>query len=92
MIRVLVPATSANCSIGFDSLGMALEWRSVFTFEESEEFKVTGCDPEFANENNLVVQAFRLTAQTFGRKCPSFICIRKPISLWPEDSVLLQPV
>ncbi|WP_273234978.1 homoserine kinase [Ileibacterium valens] len=72
MIRVLVPATSANCSIGFDSLGMALEWRSVFTFEESEEFKVTGCDPEFANENNLVVQAFRLTAQTFGKKMPVF--------------------
>lgn len=72
MIKVSVPATSANCSIGFDSLGMALEWRAVFTFEPADELSVTGCDEEFANENNLVVKAFELAAKSAGKEVPPF--------------------
>lgn len=26
MIEVYVPATSANCCVGFDCLGMAVDW------------------------------------------------------------------
>ncbi len=72
MIKVSVPATSANCSVGFDSLGMALEWRSVFTFEKSDHLEITGCDPAFATRDNLVVQAFELTAERYGQKMPDF--------------------
>jgi len=33
MITIKVPATSANLSVGFDSLGIALTLYNVFTFE-----------------------------------------------------------
>jgi len=32
MIRISVPATSANCSVGFDTMGLALDWRGMFLF------------------------------------------------------------
>ncbi|UNT94573.1 hypothetical protein [Allobaculum sp. Allo2] len=35
MITVKVPATSANCSVGFDTLGLALNWYSSITFEKA---------------------------------------------------------
>ena len=40
MISVHVPATSANCCVGFDCLVMAVDWWAHFTFEESDEFIV----------------------------------------------------
>lgn len=35
-IKVSVPATSANLGPGFDTLGVALDWRAVLTFEERD--------------------------------------------------------
>lgn len=58
MISVCVPATSANCCVGFDCLGMAVDWWAHFTFEESDTLIVEGCPGEFKGQNNLVVQAF----------------------------------
>ena len=55
MISVHVPATSANCCVGFDCLGMAVDWWAHFTFEESDELIVEGCPKEFKGSNNLVV-------------------------------------
>ena len=40
MISVHVPATSANCCVGFDCLGMAVDWWAHFTFEESDTLMV----------------------------------------------------
>lgn len=37
MIEIFVPATSANCSVGFDSLGLALDWNARFLFEKRED-------------------------------------------------------
>lgn len=68
MIRVLVPATSANCCVGFDSMGLALDWMAEFTFEKGEGLRITGCPEEFCNEHNLVIEAFDLTAQKSGKK------------------------
>lgn len=59
MIRVEVPATSANCCVGFDSLGMALTLKASFTFEPSAVYEIYGCPEPYANENNLVLTAFR---------------------------------
>lgn len=67
MINVDVPATSANCCVGFDSLGLALDFMGHFSFEPSDTFLITGCDEKFAGEDNLVWQAFCLTANKFGR-------------------------
>ena len=36
MIRVRVPATSANMGPGFDSIGIAVELYNEFGFEETE--------------------------------------------------------
>ncbi len=58
MIKVSVPATSANCCIGFDCMGLALDWRGTFTFTHAEKLEIEGCPSEYQNENNLVVQAF----------------------------------
>lgn len=72
MIKVMVPATSANLCVGFDSLGLAVDWWAKFTFSPSDVLKVTGCPEQFADENNLVVQSFLTTCQTLGKEMPSF--------------------
>ena len=54
MIRISVPATSANLGIGYDTLGMAVSLYSHFTFERAEKLIITGCPEEFQNEDNLV--------------------------------------
>lgn len=71
MIKVRVPATTANCSIGFDCLGMALDWWSTFSFEASDTNRITGCDPAFQNEDNLVLQAFYSTCDYLKKEHPA---------------------
>lgn len=58
MIRITVPATSANLGIGYDTLGMAVSLYSHFTFERADALTITGCPEEFQNENNLVYESF----------------------------------
>ena len=72
MIRVMVPATSANCCIGFDSMGMALNWFARFEFEKADKLKITGCPEQFCNDDNLVVLAFKKVCERLGKKMPSF--------------------
>lgn len=54
MMRVKVPATSANLGVGFDCLGVALDVHATFTFTPSENLVITGCEPRFQGEDNLV--------------------------------------
>lgn len=58
MIRITVPATSANLGIGYDTLGMAVSLYAHFTFERAEELAITGCPERFQNEHNLVYVSF----------------------------------
>ncbi len=58
MIRITVPATSANLGIGYDTLGMAVSLYSHFTFERAERLTITGCPEQFQNEDNLVYESF----------------------------------
>ncbi len=58
MIKITVPATSANLGIGYDTLGMAVGLYSHFTFERADKLTITGCPKEFQNENNLVYVSF----------------------------------
>ena len=47
MIRVRVPATSANLGVGYDCLGMALTLYGTFTFGFSQKgIVVSGCPKE----------------------------------------------
>lgn len=59
MVKVKVPATSANLGVGYDCLGLALQEFAIITFEEiAQGLIITGCDEAYANEQNLVYQAF----------------------------------
>lgn len=58
MIRVRVPATSANMGPGFDSAGVAVGLYNYFDFKETEgglTFK--GIPNEFCNNDNIIYQA-----------------------------------
>lgn len=58
MIKVRVPATSANLGPGFDTLGLALDLYNTFTFEEIESgLEIIGCEDEFCDENNMIYDA-----------------------------------
>lgn len=62
MIKVRVPATSANVGCGYDCLGLALRLYTTFTFEEVEfGLQFEGCDSAYANEDNLIYTSFLKT-------------------------------
>jgi homoserine kinase len=59
MIRIKVPATSANIGVGFDCMGLAVTLYSAVDFEPSnKKVEIYGCPEEFRNENNYVYKAF----------------------------------
>ena len=66
MVTIRVPATTANLGPGFDCLGAALTLYARFSFEQAEGLTITGCEPEFADKNNLVYQAFIHALTVFG--------------------------
>lgn len=58
MIKVRVPATSANMGPGFDSMGIAVKLYNVFGFRETEGgLRFKGIPEEFCNEENIIYQA-----------------------------------
>ena len=71
MVKVRVPATSANIGTGFDCLGIALTLYNTYTFEETEQDGFVGFAPEFSNKGNLVytsmMEAFKQMGISFER-------------------------
>ena len=62
MICVKVPATSANCCVGFDTLGMALDWFATFYFEPNPEFvKLKAVQMNLKMKTILVIVGFKKT-------------------------------
>lgn len=62
MIKVSVPATSANLGVGYDCLGLAIDLFMHCYFEEkSSGVIIEGLDAAFCNEENLIYQAFTKT-------------------------------
>lgn len=67
MIKVRVPASSANLGPGFDTLGLALDLYNEFIFEEIEEgFEILGFDERYTNKDNLVYRAMERTFEKIG--------------------------
>lgn len=59
MIKVSVPATSANIGVGYDCMGLALDMMAYAEFEIiSNGFEIIGCAPAYCGEDNLFYQAF----------------------------------
>lgn len=69
MVSVRVPATSANVGCGFDTLGIALNLYTTFTFEELDKgLEFDGFDEKFCNENNLVYVSFKQALKHLKKK------------------------
>lgn len=69
MIRVKIPATSANLGPGFDTLGVALSLYATYEFELIESgLIIEGCEDRFQNEDNLIYVAFKLAMQYMNEK------------------------
>ena len=61
MIKVRVPATSANLGPGFDSLGISLSIYNEYEFslEENKGLFFEGIEKEFQNEDNIIFMAIK---------------------------------
>ena len=69
MIRVRVPATSANMGPGFDSLGIGLTLYNEFEFRELEDgLRFKGINEEFCNEENIIYKAMKFCFDKAGYK------------------------
>ena len=67
MVKVRVPATSANLGVGYDCLGLALDDFATVTFEViAEGLEIAGCEEAYCNEENLFYQAFVKGLQYMG--------------------------
>ena len=70
MIKIAVPATSANLGPGFDTLGIALNLYNNFYFEKADEWNFDGFQPDYRNiDNNLVAQS-ALAAYKYANATP----------------------
>ncbi len=79
---VSVPATSANVGVGYDCLGIALDLRATFTFEESDELVIDGCLEKFRGEDNLAWTSYLEACRRMYREPrPMHLTIDSPIPL-----------
>lgn len=61
MIRIAVPATTANLGVGFDCFGLALDLYNFFEVEVASYWQFEQFEERFANEDNLFVKAYQKT-------------------------------
>lgn len=78
MIRIQVPATSANLGSGFDSLGIALNMYNQVWMEESDSLEITSKDDVKipTDETNLIYWAAKHVYERCGRKLPGLKIIQ----------------
>lgn len=72
MIRIDVPATSANLGSGFDSLGIALTLQNHVWMEECDEVDIKSIDDTIVpcDESNLIFQAAKQVYELCGKEIP----------------------
>jgi homoserine kinase len=69
MLKIRIPATTANLGPGFDSLGAALNIYATLTFEDCESpLNIYGCDEAYINADNLIYVAYCKTFEYFGER------------------------
>lgn len=73
MIKIKVPATSANLGPGFDTMGIALDIFNVFYVEKSENLIIENVEEEFKNRNNLFVIAYDKTLEMKNLKANIYV-------------------
>lgn len=84
MIKIKVPATTANLGPGFDSIGMALSIYNYVHVEEGtetgENLIVHGAEGVPTGVDNLIYKTIADFYQEAGKKLP-------PLTLWQEDYI-----
>ncbi len=69
MIKVRVPATSANLGPGFDSLGLALDMYNTFSFEEIDSgIEILGVPEDYSGQDNLIYKSMIKTFEKISYK------------------------
>lgn len=71
MVKVRVPATSANLACGFDTLGIAYKKYNTLSFELADTLSFSGCPEEFRNEDNLAWLGFKAVYEHIGKTAPA---------------------
>ena len=81
MVRIRVPATTANIGSGFDSLGIALKLYNDFQFQELESgVEIIGFEEKYNNLNNLVYSSAMRAFEEMGH-IPSGLRIKADINI-----------
>lgn len=70
MVRVTVPATSANMGSGYDSIGIALELYNIIDIEESDHIDISDKNGQFIpkDSKNLIYQCAQKVYDVCGKK------------------------
>lgn len=70
MVKIQIPATSANLGAGFDALGLALSYYNYVNIEESDAIHITTLDdtPVPTDEKNLVYATAKTLYDICGRQ------------------------
>ena len=70
MIKIQIPATSANLGAGFDALGLALTYYNYVNIDESDGIEISSLDstPVPQDESNLIYDTAKTLFDICGRK------------------------
>ena len=70
MIKIQIPATSANLGAGFDALGLALTYYNYVEMEESDKIDISSLDDVEVpvDENNLIYISAKDLFNVCGKK------------------------
>lgn len=72
--RIIVPATSANLGVGYDCLGVALNYYLELEVSENEqiEYLQDGKDFSIPLEENYIYSTIKLIEEKYGKKIPNY--------------------
>lgn len=87
MIKIQIPATSANLGAGFDALGLALTYYNYIEMEECDKIDITAADgldiP--TDERNLIYISAKDLFAVCGKSWRDLNSYRRATFLWRED-------
>ncbi|NLC97361.1 MAG: homoserine kinase [Erysipelotrichaceae bacterium] len=81
MIKIKVPATSANLGVGFDVLGIALDIYNTYYVRESDKLIIEGVEEKYQTKDNLFVVAFNEVCTKLNVKKNIYVRIENDIPI-----------